>query len=336
MRIGLIAPPWIPVPPPSYGGTEEVVDLLARGLQDAGHEVLLAAAADSTCPVPLVPGTATSDSDAMSTSVSEAAHIIRAYEAMAEMDVIHDNTTVGPLYRHRPARIPVVSTNHGPLTPDSAEVFRAMAADVHLVAISERQAELSGGIPIAAVIHHGLDTASIPVGSGSGGYVAFLGRINHQKGVRQAIEVARAAGVPLRIAAKMREDAEQAYFAENVEPFLGEGVEYVGELDRAEKLAFLGEAFAMLNPLQWDEPFGLVMAEALATGTPVVAIPRGSAPEIVRHGKTGFLAPQEELAGLLRRATELDRQACRDDAVARFDAGRMVRDHIRLYERLVG
>lgn len=161
MRIGIIAPPWIPVPPPSYGGTEEVVDVLARGLHAAGHDVLLAAAADSTCPVRLVPGAAESDSAAMGTSVTEVTHVVRAYAAMWDVDIIHDNTTLGPLYRHRPPGVPVVSTNHALPTPDTLTIRRAMAVDVHLVAISRRQAQLSDGVPIATVIHH----AWTPLGS---------------------------------------------------------------------------------------------------------------------------------------------------------------------------
>lgn len=337
MRIGLVAPPWLPVPPPSYGGTEQVVDLLARGLQAAGHEVLLAAASDSTCPVPRVPGMGLSDPAAMGTAMVEAAHIVRAYHALGGVDVIHDHSTIGPIYGHRPAGVPVVCTNHGPYTADSSVVYRqAASAGVHVVAISARQAELARDIPISATIHHGLETAAIAVGDGAGGYAAFLGRMSPDKGVREAIAVARAAGVPLRIAAKMRESAEKSYFKRVIAPLLGGGVEYVGELDRAQKYAFLGGAFALLNPLQWEEPFGLVMAEALAAGTPVVAIPRGSAPEIVRHGVNGFLAPLQELAGWLPRARELDRRACREDAVARFDVVRMVSDHVRLYERLGG
>lgn len=223
MRIGLIAPPWVAVPPPGYGGTEMVVDLLARGLRDAGHEVLLAAAADSTCPVPLVPGTAPADPDAMNTTETALAHAVRAYGAMATMDLVHDHTLLGPLYRHRPAGVPVTVTNHGPFTDTTRTIFRAMAPEVAIVAISHDQASRAGDVPIARVIHHGLDVAAIPPGAGDGGYVCFLGRICPDKGVLEAIGIARAAGVPLRIAAKMRERSEHRFFEECVEPALGAG-----------------------------------------------------------------------------------------------------------------
>jgi glycosyltransferase involved in cell wall biosynthesis len=188
-------------------------------------------------------------------------------------------------------------------------------------------------VRIAAVIPHGLDLTGFRLGAG-GGYVAFLGRMHPGKGVSTAIRVARAAGLPLRIAAKMREPTERAYFQAEVEPLLGGDVEYVGEIAADEKSAFLGGATCLLNPLAWPEPFGLVMVEALASGTPVVATPCGAAPEIVDHGVTGFLAGSVvDLAAAVRRVGELDRGACRRAAEERFSAERMVRDHLALYGR---
>jgi glycosyltransferase involved in cell wall biosynthesis len=337
MRIGLIAPPWLPVPPRGYGGTEAVVDRLARGLVRAGHEVLLAAAADSTCPVPRVAGTAAAGENApvCADTVAELRHIVTAYAALADVDVIHDHTTAGPLYRHRCPGTPVAATNHGPFGGSSTPVYAAMQ-DVAIVAISHNQAATAAGIPIAAVIHHGIDTEKVPVGRGDGGYASFLGRMSPEKGPRQAALVARSAGVPLRMAAKLREPAEREYFEAEVKPLLCSDVEFVGELCEHEKLQLVGESFALLNPLQWDEPFGLVMIEALATGTPVVASPAGSAPEIVEEGVTGFLrSAREPLAAALLDAADLDRAACRARATERFHTDRMVREHIRLYADLL-
>lgn len=335
MRIGLVAPPWVPVPPPSYGGTEAVVDLLARGLQEAGHEVLLAAASDSTCPVPRVPGTMPSDYEALNGMASGVAHMVHVYAALADVELIHDHTLIGPLYRGRPSDVPVVVTNHGPFTAETLVLFRAMAPDTAIVAISANQASHAVECPVARVIHHGLDCDGIPVGAGSGGYAAFLGRMSPTKGVAQALRIARDSGVPLRIAAKMREREERDYFEAEVRPLLSSEHVYVGEVSDAEKYELLGGAFALLNPIQWDEPFGLAMIESLATGTPVVATARGSAPEIVRPEATGLLAPEEELARLLPRAAELDRAGCRADVEARFSATRMVADHVRLYEEIL-
>jgi glycosyltransferase involved in cell wall biosynthesis len=336
MRIGLIAPPWVPVPPPAYGGTEAVVDRLARGLVSAGHEVVLAAAADSTCPVPRVPGTTVAGEAAITPDpVRELRHVVASYAAMADadVDVIHDHTVAGPLYRHAPRTTPVAATNHGPFGEDSLPVYRAMQ-DVAVVAISHHQASTAAGVRIAAVIHHGIDVDRVPVGSGDGGYACFLGRMCPDKGPREAALIARAAGVPLKMAAKLREPAERDYFAAEVQPLLCSDVEYVGEVGAHEKFELLGSACALLNPIQWAEPFGLVMIEALATGTPVVTTPAGSAPEIVDDGVTGYLrAPPPELTDALRDAAGLDRAACRSAAMRRFHTGRMLRDHLRLYER---
>ena len=337
MRIGLIAPPGVPVPPPAYGGTESVVDRLARGLVHAGHEVLLAAAANSTCPVPRVGGTdaAAAAGSVCADTVTELRHVITGYAAMADVDVVHDHTMTGPLYRHRATGTPVVTTAHGPFDATLGPVYGAMRG-VALVAISHHQAATAGGIPVAGVIHHGLDVQSVPVGRGDGGYASFLGRMSPEKGPREAALVARAAGVPLRMAAKLREPAEREYFDAEVRPLLCSDVEFLGELGCAEKLELVGSSFALLNPMQWAEPFGLVMIEALATGTPVVATPAGSAPEIVDDGVTGFLRSGcLRLAAALQSASQLDREACRAVAVRRFSTERMVADHVRLYEELV-
>jgi glycosyltransferase involved in cell wall biosynthesis len=337
MRVGLIAPPGVPVPPPAYGGTESVVDLLARGLVSAGHEVLLAAAANSTCPVPRVGGSDEADEAApvCADSVTELRHVITSYSAMTDVDVVHDHTLIGPLCGRASVGTPVVTTAHGPFNATLGPVYGAMHG-VDIVAISHHQAATAHGVRLAGVIHHGLDVSSVPVGLGAGGYVSFLGRMSPEKGPREAALIARAAGVPLRIAAKLREPAEREYFDAEVKPLLCSDVEFLGELGYAEKLELVGGSFALLNPIQWAEPFGLVMIEALATGTPVVATPVGSAPELVDDGVTGYVrAGVPALAAALVDASYLDRASCRADAVRRFSSDRMVAEHVRLYERLL-
>lgn len=338
MRIGLIAPPWVPVPPPAYGGLEAVVDRLARGLVDAGHEVLLAASANSHCPVPQVEGTDEVPMDAAiaGDTIREMTHAAKAYAAMGAMDVIHDHTIAGPLYRHRPSGVPVVTTNHGPFEPRPNHLFGCMQVDTAIVAISQHQASTAEGVHITRVIHHGLDLDAVSTGAGAGGYAAFLGRMCPDKGARKAIKVARLAGIPLKIAAKMREKAEFDYFKTEVEPLLSAEIEYIGEVDERDKYALLGGATALLNPIQWFEPFGLVMIESLACGTPVVATPFGSVPEIVDDGVTGFLRKRvEDLAACLHKAGELDRSVCRKAAETRFSTARMVADHLDLYRQLL-
>jgi glycosyltransferase involved in cell wall biosynthesis len=337
MRVGLVAPPCVAVPPPAYGGTEAVVDRLARGLVRAGHEVRLFTIGESTCPVPsswryvrAMP---------MENSMIEAAHALSAYDALDDMDVVHDHTVLGPLLarRRRRGRQPVVSTVHGAFTPDARRIYGAAAGAAALVCISKDQRRSAPEIPVAAVIHHGLDLADFPMGSGAGGYLLFVGRMSPDKGVHRAIAVARATGRRLLIAAKMRDPVERAFFRERVRPLLGDGVEYVGEVGPGERLELLQGAVALLNPIQWAEPFGLVMIEALACGTPVIASAIGSAPEIVRKGRTGFLcADDDEFVRAVRRVERLRRQDCRDAVQARFTTDRMVRDHLLLYESVLG
>jgi glycosyltransferase involved in cell wall biosynthesis len=332
VRIALIAPPWLPVPPPAYGGTEIVVDTLARGLEEAGHDVLLATTGDSTCPVPRTWVYENAQPDELGNVVIELRHLLHAYEAAAGADIVHDHTIAGPVLAYRTRTGPVVTTNHGAFTDDAKALYRRTARTVPLIAISRHQASTAGDVPIARVIHHGLDTTRFPVGAGSGGYALFLGRMSPTKGVDTAITVARRAGMPLVIAAKQRERSERDYFEAEVRPLLGSGVDYVGEVGGREKLRLLGDATALLNPIGWDEPFGMCMIEALACGTPVVATPRGSVPEIVDDGLTGFIRPSTlGLAAALGDVGRLERRACRASVEERFSMHRMASDHLAFY-----
>ncbi|MDQ3462290.1 MAG: glycosyltransferase, partial [Actinomycetota bacterium] len=192
------------------------------------------------------------------------------------------------------------------------------------------------GMPIARVIHHGIEPQEFPVGKGDGGYFLFLGRMAPDKGARRAALVAQEAGVPLLIAAKMREPLEFEYFEEQVKPLLGGDIEFVGEVGGDKKLKLLGDARALLNPIRWVEPFGLVMIEALACGTPVVTFPQGAAPEIVDHGITGFLCEdRNDMVKAVDRVDELDREACRTAVEQRFSYDRMVAEHLALFEELL-
>ena len=333
VRIGLIAPPWIPVPPPFYGGTEVVVDNLARGLAARGHDVRLFTVGESTCPV----DRASFFDRAVQptgTTVAEAAHVLAAYEELADCDVIHDHTIVGPLTWARTLDgPPLVTTNHGELNAMTRLIYKMVGGRVAVVAISHSQRESAPEVRTAAIIHHGIDTDVYGYGPG-GDYFLFIGRMNPDKGVAEAIKLARRAGRRIVVLSKMWEDVERQYFEREVRPLLGPDVELLPETTLEHKVELLQHAAALLATIQWPEPFGLVMAEALACGTPVVGFPRGAAPEIVDHGTTGYLDADAD--ALLRAPIDaIDRRACRAAAERRFSIDRMARDHERLYERVV-
>lgn len=336
--MGIVAPPWVAVPPPVYGGTELVVDQLARGLVRAGHEVVLFATGDSTCPVErrwfhrrALGTTAASE--------LEEPHVVRAHAVLQDLgvDIVHDHTIAGPRrVRDAALGVPVVTTNHGPFTGPMTEHFASLAGHVSLIAISHHQRSTAPDIPVAAVIHHGLDVAEFPLGQGDGDYLLFLGRMNADKGAHRAIAVARSAGQRILLAAKMWEPAEREYFRRSVEPLLGEDAVYVGEVGGAEKLRLLAGATALLNPIGWPEPFGMVMLEALACGTPVLSFAAGAAPEIVEHGRTGFLcSDEEEMRALVDEVRWLDRRECRERVRTLFSTEKMVDAHVALYRRII-
>lgn len=337
MRIGLIAPPWAPVPPTGYGGTEAVVDNLARGLAALGHDVRLFSVGESTSSVPTAhlydvaphPG---------GTTVEEAAHVLAAYDALTDAEVIHDHTVLGALLAPRPGPgvPPVLSTQHGAFTPENRRIFSHVARRAAVVAISHDQASRAPHVPIAAVIHHGIDLATYRPGPGDGRYLLFLGRMSPEKGAATAVRAAHRAGWRLVVATKMREPVELDYFHSEVEPLLRPTDDLLLEPPLPVRLELLQHAAALLNPIAWPEPFGLAMAEALACGTPVIGYGAGAAPEIVDHGITGLLCSDEdELADALTRVPVLDRGACRAAARARFSLERMARDHVELYEQVL-
>ena len=205
-----------------------------------------------------------------------------------------------------------------------------------IVAISHAHARSFGDIPVAAVIHHGIDLNACKPGPGTGGYLLFTGRMCAEKGVDHAVRVARRARWPLVITAKIREPAERAYFDQQVRPLLGPDDDMLAEQPRAARVALMGNAAALVNPITWPEPFGLVMAEALAAGTPVLPFPNGAAPEIIDHGGTGYLCRDEdEMTAAVAHIGEIDRWQCRAAAEQRFSLARMAADYERLYRAIL-
>lgn len=336
MRIAVIAPPWAPIPPRLYGGIELVVDELATGFQQAGHEVVLFATGDSTSTVATKWVLGRAEGHRIGAAVPELRHVMNAYDAVGDFDIVHDHTVMGPVYAERYPNLHVVTTIHGPFNEELADIYRRIAERVPIIAISHAQRRHVADLRIARVIHHGIDPAQFPVGAGDGGYFLFLGRMAPEKGAHRAVEAARKAGVPLLLAAKMREPAEFEYFDTLVRPSLTDDIVYLGEVEHDQKVRLLAGARALLNPIRWAEPFGLVMVEALACGTPVLAFPEGAAPEIVEDGQTGFLCHNElDMAERIGHVDQLDRAACRRAVTEYFNTTRMVAEHLALFEDLL-
>jgi len=338
MRIALIAPPWTPVPPDLYGGIELVVDRLARGFAAAGHDVVLFTTGDSTCPVerrwvlPLAEG------HRIGINVPELRHVMSAYDddLVLAADIVHDHTVFGPVYGLLSRQLPIVTTIHGPFVDELADLYGRIASRVPVIAVSHAQRKPAPQVSIARVIHHGVDAADFPFGAGDGGFALFLGRMAADKGAHRAIAIARKAGLPLVLAGKMREPLEFEYFETRVEPLLGDDARYLGEVPQEHKLELLAGARAVLFPIRWNEPFGLVMIEALACGTPVLAFPEGAAPEVVEDGRTGFLCHDEAaMSEALTNIERIDRRACRAAVEGYFSTERMVREHLELFESLL-
>jgi glycosyltransferase involved in cell wall biosynthesis len=330
----------VPVPPPRYGGTERVVGTLATGLHELGHDVTLFAAGDSNVPcrlVPVVPKALWSSDFHGDLAPYMQLTVASVAERERDFDVIHSHVeTYGFMFASR-ATVPVVTTLHQRLDqPPTTELVRHFPR-VPLVAISDSQRRLLPDANWVATIHHGMSFDGIEVGSGGGGYLAFVGRIAPEKGIADAIELARQSGLRLRIAAKVFEPREVALFEELVRPAAAEGVvEFLGELDPAERDRVVGGALATLMLGTWPEPFGLVALESLAVGTPVIARRAGALPEIVRHGIDGFVV--DDLDAALRASAfvaNLDRAEIASGARRRFSADRMVRDYERLFHRLI-
>ena len=340
MRVAHIAPLYERVPPMLYGGTERIVSYLVEEQVRRGHEVTLFAsgdsrsAADIVAPVPRALRLDAGHSDPLAPHVVELAQV---FEQADDFDLIHSHVDYLAFPFSRLVTTPTVHTLHGRLDLPHLRPLMLHFADVPLVSISNAQRRPLEQLELnwTATVYHGLPLDFYVPGRGDGNYVAFLGRIAREKGPGLAIAAAKAAGVRLKIAAKV-DPVDRAYFESEIEPLLADPlIDYVGEIGEADKPRFLGEAMALLFPIDWPEPFGLVMIEALACGTPVVARPCGSVPEIITPGRTGFLADTlDEIVEALRSVDRLDRAQCRREAERRFGVERMVDDYDAVYESL--
>jgi glycosyltransferase involved in cell wall biosynthesis len=335
LRIAIVSPLHESVPPKFYGGTERVVSYLTEELVRLGHDVTLFATGDSVTRAKLhamAPQGLRLDPHCRDPIAQHVAMVHDVVELADEFDVVHFHIDHVHYPAVRLARLPSLTTLHGRLDiPDLVPLFRRYA-DMRLVSISEAQRKPLPWASWIGTVHHGLPRDLLAPGDGRGGYLAFLGRISPEKGPDRAIRIARRAGMRLRIAAKV-EKLDQPYFEAVVKPLLsGPDVEFVGEIGERDKARFLGEAAALLFPIDWPEPFGLVMIEAMACGTPVIAFPRGSVPEVVQPGVTGWVVEGEDAAvAALESLAGFDRAACRRAFDQRFTAERMARDYLDLY-----
>jgi glycosyltransferase involved in cell wall biosynthesis len=349
VRIAQLAPPFERVPPARYGGTESVVATLTDELVRRGHEVTLFASGDSQTRARLIP---TVDQalwrhpDYQDFAAFWAISLGKLAREAHAFDVIHSHLDyiAHPLARTLPC--PVVSTLHGRLDLPELVPLYAEFGDVPLVSISDAQRQPVARANWVATIYHGLDLQDYTFVPSPGAYLAFLGRITADKGLDTAIRVARRAGLPLKIAAReplningdANTDADRIYYDEVIKPLLREpGVEFIGEVGGCDKDRFLGEAAALVFPIRWPEPFGLVMIEALACGTPVLALDQGSVPEVIADGRTGCVCTSEDdLVAAVDHIGQIDRQTCRAVAEERFSAARMAADYERVYAALLG
>ncbi len=333
-RVAVLAPVAWRVPPRHYGPWEQFVSLLTEGLVEAGLDVTLFATGDSRTAARLdhVVDRGYEEDPSVDAKVSECLHISEVFERAAEFDIIHNSFDFLPLSYSGLVRTPVVTTIHGFSSERILPVYQKYDGRTHYVAIS--QADRHPSLTYAATIHHGIDTDAFALHPRPGRGLLFFGRIHPEKGTSEAIAVARRAGRPLVIAGIV---GDRRYFDEEVAPRVdGRAVSYVGPVGPERRTALLGEAHALLHLIDFEEPFGFSVAEALASGTPVVAYRRGSMPELIDHGRTGFLVdnPAEAVAAV-HAAGHLDRAAIRRRAVERFGRDRMVREYVAVYERLL-
>src|SRR5271156_1393590 len=339
MKIAQVAPLYESVPPHLYGGTERVVSYLTEALVEQGNDVTLFASGDSITEARLIPGCERSlrlSEDCVDPMAHHAVMLDKVIGMAEEFDIIHFHTDYAHFPSSKNMRLRNVTTLHGRLDlPDLEPLYRHFN-EMPLVSISYAQREPVGEVNWVGNVYHGLPAAFLKPSEEPGKYLAFLGRISPEKRPDRAIRIALKAGIPLKIAAKV-DRADREYFETQIKPLLkNSGIEYIGEITESEKSEFLANAYAYLFPVDWPEPFGLTMIEAMACGTPTIAFSCGSVPEILEDGVTGFIVNSERAAvEAVSRIPQLSRATCREMFETRFTDVRMAKDYMSVYDGLL-
>ncbi len=344
MRVAVLCPPWIPVPPTGYGGIEWVVSLLVEDLVDRGHEVTLFASGGSRTKAELIQVFDDAPTMEMHRNVPDARHAARAFREIVgragtprAFDVLHDHSACVALAAAPALPVPVVHTIHGSFTEEMKSFYAEVARGVTFVAISRTQRDDMPSLPVSAIVPNSVDVASFPFRRDKGDYLVCLGRITRDKGQDSAVAVAKRTDIPLVLAGKIDPGADAQFFDEEILPHIdGQLVRFEGEVPDERKKELLAGARAALFPIRWQEPFGLVMIEAMSCGTPVIANRRGAVPEVVADGVTGFVTNgDDDIVGAIDRIGEIDPERCRAEAEERFSPRVMADAYERVYQRAV-
>src|SRR3954451_23106951 len=339
MRIAVLSPVWFAVPPSGYGGIEWIVSLLADGLADAGHDVTLFASGDSHSKAELAYVFDEAPSEQIGRSLPDLRHALACFERAGDFDVINDHSGPLAIPLGGLADTAVLHTVHGPLNGDPGRIYEGLgrlAPTVGLISISLNQRKPKPDLNWAGNCMNALDLQLYPCKPHPGDYLLFLGRMSADKGAHRAIAVAMETGLPLKLAGKKQDPKEERYFEELVAPHLVDGIEYLGEVSHGEKVELLQNARATLFPIDWEEPFGLVMIESMACGTPVIATRWGAVPEVIEHGRSGIIVDDYRIIpAALEEADRLDPHVIRRYVEEEFSPERMVRDYVAAYREAI-